>query len=79
MSEKTDYILSILLLRTLLKIDLCWDHFLGRRRTEDVFAFHEFSIFFDSVFCKMPEIKIIKGISKRMALVLHGADSAGAK
>ena len=33
-----------------------WDHFLGRGRAEDVFAFHEFWIFFDSVFCKMPEM-----------------------
>ena len=35
---------------------LAWDDFLGRCRAENVFAFHEFSIFFDSVFCKMSEM-----------------------
>ena len=35
---------------------LPWDDFFGRGRAEDVFAFHEFSIFFDSVFCKIPEM-----------------------
>ena len=37
------------------------------------------TIFFYLVFCKMPEIKIRKGISKRMALVLQLNNSARCK
>ena len=58
-------------------IGLCWDHFFGRGGARDVFAFHEFSFFFDLVFCKMPEIVSRKHISTRMALVLIYASSAG--
>ena len=58
---------------------LAWDHFFGRRRAEDVFAFHEFYIFFDLVFCKMPENIMRQQISSRMALVLQYVISAGVK
>ena len=54
--RKIGYILSILQLRALLKTGLWSGHFFGRRRAEDVFAFHEFFIVFVLVFCKLPEI-----------------------
>ena len=62
MSEKTGYILNILLLKTLLKSCLCWDDFFGHGRAEEVFAFHEFFIESVAVSSYGPGRKYIQAI-----------------